>query len=96
MLKCVSLQFNFSSQFVVLFIFPETEGLKSPNLTAPRLQSDTALQRPESIGSGSRSSSSSGRGSLSPSGFRENQVHENGQGTQIPRISPQNNSHGTS
>ncbi|XP_060749924.1 uncharacterized protein si:dkey-65j6.2 isoform X1 [Tachysurus vachellii] len=49
----------------------ETEGLKSPNLTAPKHQSDTPLPRPESISStsGSQSSSSSGRGSLSPSGF---------------------------
>ncbi|XP_047663035.1 puratrophin-1 isoform X2 [Tachysurus fulvidraco] len=49
----------------------ETEGLKSPNLTAPKHQIDTQLPRPESISStsGSQSSSSSGRGSLSPSGF---------------------------
>ncbi|KAI5096138.1 pleckstrin-like domain-containing family G member 4B isoform X2, partial [Silurus meridionalis] len=50
----------------------EIEELKSQNLTASRLQSDMPLPRPESIGStsGSQSSSSSGRGSLSPSGFR--------------------------
>ncbi|XP_058265231.1 uncharacterized protein si:dkey-65j6.2 isoform X2 [Hemibagrus wyckioides] len=74
---------------------PETEGLKSPNLTTPRHQSDTSLPRPESIGStsGSQSSSSSGRGSLSPSGFRENPVPENGHGAQIPRLSHQNNCH---
>ncbi|KAK3547204.1 hypothetical protein QTP86_017573, partial [Hemibagrus guttatus] len=74
----------------------ETEGLKSPNLTAPRHQSDTSLPRPESIGStsGSQSSSSSGRGSLSPSNFHENQVPENGHGAQIPQIGHQSNGHG--
>ncbi|XP_053338009.1 pleckstrin homology domain-containing family G member 4B isoform X1 [Clarias gariepinus] len=73
----------------------ETPGLKSVNITGPRHQSDTPLPRPESIGStsGSRSSSSSGRGSLSPSGFRETPAHENVHGAQIPQTSPHNNSH---
>ncbi|XP_053096550.1 pleckstrin homology domain-containing family G member 4B isoform X2 [Pangasianodon hypophthalmus] len=73
----------------------EIEGLKLPNLTTPRLQSDTPLPRPESIGStsGSQSSSSSGRGSLSPSGFRENPAPENSHGSQIPQISHRGNSH---
>ncbi|XP_060793710.1 pleckstrin homology domain-containing family G member 4B isoform X3 [Neoarius graeffei] len=73
----------------------EIEGLQSPNLTTSRLQSDTTGPRPESISSasGSHSSSTSGRGSLSPCGFHENQAQENGHGTQIPRISHQNNSH---
>ncbi|XP_062872163.1 uncharacterized protein KIAA1755 homolog [Trichomycterus rosablanca] len=68
--------------------------LNSPNPSASRLRSDAALQRPESIGpgsrastSGSQSSSSSGRGSLSPSGFHDNQVERRNRGvcgTQVP------------
>lgn len=63
--------------------FAETEGLvKTPNLAVSRLQKDVTPPRPESIGSGSnastsgsQSSFSSGRGSLSPSGLHGNQVH---------------------
>ncbi|TSL61124.1 Protein-glutamine gamma-glutamyltransferase 2 [Bagarius yarrelli] len=71
----------------------ERETEESPNLTEP---SDTPLLRPESIGSntGSQSSSSSGRGSLSPSGFRENQVPEISHAAHILRINHQNDSLG--
>ncbi|XP_072553584.1 uncharacterized protein KIAA1755 homolog [Salminus brasiliensis] len=70
----------------------EIEGLvKTPNLLLSSLQKDTALSRPESIGSGSnastsgsQSSSSSGRGSLSPSAFHGNQVHGSSHGLFLP------------
>ncbi|XP_066528188.1 puratrophin-1 [Hoplias malabaricus] len=56
--------------------------LKTPSHMVSSLQKEMALPRPESIGSrsnastsGSQSSSSSGRGSLSPNSFHGNQVH---------------------